>query len=307
MRAILLLNAAAGRIKEDSSLADPAALKQWFETVGVDVEVWSTPAAEIENAARRAADSDVECIIVVGGDGTVRSVAEVLAGGTKPLGVLPAGTLNHFARDLGMPADLDEAIQKLVTAQIDRVDVGEVNGRVFVNNSSVGIYSQMVLQRDALRPASRRHRFVAMLRASWRVLRRFPRFTATIQLDSGEPEARTVPLILISNNPYETGWPKLGRRSDLNQGRLGVYVVRCATRGQLVWCAFQAIRNRLDQIAALESLLASAVAIETERRTVLVSLDGEVMQFRPPLRYRSRARDLLVLRPQAVRSDAPNS
>lgn len=299
MRAILLLNPAAGRIKEDASLADPAAWERRFDEAGIQTEVWSTPGAAIEKAARRAADSDSDCVFVAGGDGTVRSVAEVLVGGNKPLGVLPAGTLNDFARDLGIPAALDEALRVIAAGQIDRVDVGEVNGRVFVNNSSVGLYSRIVLERDALRPTSRRQKFVAMLRASWRVLRRFPRFTAMIQLDGGEADARTVPLILISNNPYETGWPKLGRRSDLDQGRLGVYVVGCTTRAQLVWCAFQAIRSRLDRVAAVESFLASAVAIETRRREVLVSLDGEVMRLRPPLRYRSRPRDLLVLRPTA--------
>jgi diacylglycerol kinase family enzyme len=297
MRAILLLNPAAGRVKEDASLLDSAAWERQCEAAGIEAVVWSTPAMEIAEAARRAAGSDADCVIVAGGDGTVRSVAEVLAGGTKPLAVLPTGTLNHFARDLGMPLDLDEAIRAVAAGRVERIDVGEVNGRVFVNNSSVGLYSQMVLQRDALRPASRRQKFVAMLRASWRVLRRFPRFSADIQLDGGKTVARAVPLVLVSNNPYETGWPRLGRRSKLDRGRLGVYVVRCTTRAQLLWCAFQAVRNRLDKVSAVESFSASAVAIETQRGTAFVSLDGEVIRLRPPLKYRCRPGKLLVVRP----------
>jgi diacylglycerol kinase family enzyme len=307
MRAILLLNPAAGRLKNNRSLADPVSWRRRFETAGIDADVWIAPAADLAEAARRAADSDADCVVVAGGDGTLRTVAEVLAGGKMPLGVLPAGTLNHFARDIGMPQDLDAAVRALADARPDRIDVGELNGRLFVNNSSVGIYSQMVLLRDAQRPSSPRHKLFAMLWASWRVLRRFPRLMANVQLETGEDVTRTVPLILISNNPYETGWPRLGRRSELGSGRLGVYVVCCSTRGQLLWCALQAVRNRLDRVPAVESFLAPSVTIETRRSSVPVSLDGEVMHLVPPLRYRCRPRELLVLRPGAESTAEPDS
>jgi diacylglycerol kinase family enzyme len=107
-----------------------------------------TPGKSLREAAARAV-ADPTCAVVVagGGDGTVNAVAGVLAGTEKPLGVLPLGTLNHFAKDLGIPHEVERAVQLLGTGAPRRVDVAEVNGRVFVNNSSIGVYPLAVRER----------------------------------------------------------------------------------------------------------------------------------------------------------------
>ncbi|HUG90971.1 MAG TPA: diacylglycerol kinase family protein [Planctomycetaceae bacterium] len=299
MRAILLVNTSAGRIRSEPSLADPAAWQRRFRAAGMEGEAWCVPAFEVAPAAQQAARSDADCVVAAGGDGTVRTIAEALAGGDKPLAVLPVGTLNHFARDLGMPLDVDEALRVIATGQVRRIDIGEVNGRVFVNNSSVGIYSRMVLLRDAQRPPSRWRKFLAMAVACVRILRRFPRLTATLRV-AGQAISRTVPLIVICNNPYETAWPQLGRRPELDGGRLGVYVVRCSSRFELLRCVFRALRNRLDRIDSIEMTLTTALSIATHRRRLRVSLDGEVERLSTPLTYRCRPRELLVIAPPPV-------
>ena len=305
MKAILLLNQSAGRVRAEPHLANPAAWRPRFAAAGIEVEVWCQPAQEIAAAAGRAASSDADCVIAAGGDGTIRTVAEAVATTGKPLAVLPVGTLNHFARDLGMPADLDEALRVIATAEPRLIDIGEVNGHVFVNNSSIGIYSRMVLLRDAQHPRSRWSKFLAMTRAFFRVLRRFPRFTAAMHIQ-GRTVARTTPLILISNNPYASGWPQLVRRHQLNGGRLGIYVVGCATRFDLLRCLFRALRQRLDRVESISQFLAPEVTIETRRRHVLVSLDGEVRRLHTPLHYRCRPGGLLVIAP-ALTSQPPSS
>lgn len=296
MKAILLLNQSAGRVRAEPQLADPAAWQPRFAAAGIEVDVWCHPAREIAAQAERAASSDADCVIAAGGDGTIRAVAEAVCATNKPLAVLPVGTLNHFARDLGMPADLDEALRVIATAVPRRIDIGTVNGRVFVNNSSIGIYSRMVLLRDAQHPRSRWGKFLAMTRAFFRVLRRFPQFTAAMRIE-GETVTRTTPLILLSNNPYESGWPQLVRRHQLNGGRLGIYVVRCASRFDLLRCVFRALRQRLDRVDSIERLLAPEITIATRRKHVLVSLDGEVQRLHTPLHYRCRPGGLLVVAP----------
>jgi diacylglycerol kinase family enzyme len=297
MRAVLLLNTTAGRVRSEPALANPDTWRRWFEAAGIAVEIWCGPAGDLESAARQAAQSPVDCVAVAGGDGTVHTVAQVFAGDPKPLAVLPAGTLNHFARDVGMPMDLDAAVRVIAAGYVRRIDLGEVQSRVFVNNSSVGIYSRMVLLRDALRPHSRWGKFLAMFRAFVRVLRRFPRLTVTLHVQ-GQTVTRTVPLVLVSNNPYETGWPRLGRRTALDSGLLSVYVVRCSTRFSLLRCIFQALRNRLDAIGSIESFVAAEVTIAPRRKHVFVSLDGEVERLAGPLTYRSRPRALAIIAPE---------
>src|SRR6185503_16647759 len=95
--------------------------------------------------------SDADAVVIGGGDGTVSAAADRAVRHGKPIGVLPLGTLNHFARDLGMPPDLRDAVRAIATGVVREVDVGEVNGRVFVNNSSIGVYPTVVRDRDEQR------------------------------------------------------------------------------------------------------------------------------------------------------------
>ena len=102
-------------------------------------------------ALQRVKRNEVDVIVAGGGDGTIHTIAAVLAGTGVPLGILPLGTLNHFAKDLGIPMELHDAVDVVAAARGVNVDVGEVNGIVFINNSSIGVYPYMVLDRERLR------------------------------------------------------------------------------------------------------------------------------------------------------------
>src|SRR5688572_9538807 len=116
---------------------------------GVTAEVVVCEPARLTETARRLADGRYAAIVAAGGDGTVSAVAAGLAGTGTPLAVMPLGTLNHFARDLGMSKDLDECARAIARGETMPIDVGEVNGRVFINNASIGIYPEIVMERDA--------------------------------------------------------------------------------------------------------------------------------------------------------------
>ncbi len=162
-----------------------------------------------------------EPIVAGGGDGTVNAVAGRLAGIDVALGVLPMGTLNHFARDAGVPGNLEAAVRNLFTGRVKNVDVGEVNARVFVNNSGIGFYPHFVRQREELerRGHPKRIAFVLALQA---VVRRYLRLRIEAHMDRAGALERVTPFLFVGNNRYETSGLEIGTRARLDSGRLWV-------------------------------------------------------------------------------------
>jgi len=143
MKASVLLNAAAG-LRPRQVQAEVVRVRELFATLEVEANVRLVAGPDLLAAARAAAASDTDVVVMAGGDGTVSAGAGGLAGTGKPMGVLPLGTLNHFARDLGIPTLLEDAVRTVAEGIVREVDVGEANDRVFVNNSSLGLYPAAV-------------------------------------------------------------------------------------------------------------------------------------------------------------------
>jgi len=249
----------------------------------------------IEDGARNALEKGSGLVIAAGGDGTVGSVASVLAGTDCALGVLPAGTFNHFARDLGIPTDLAAAVKVIGRGKIVRVDVAEVNGRKFVNNSSVGLYPNMVLERVH----QRRHgysRWLAFTYASLRALRRFPRIDIRL-ICSGVEIKRSTPLLFVGNNAYEmTGW-RIGQRERLDAGQLFCCIASAASRWELLQLLVRALTGHLPRQSDFDIIHSEEVNIGASRRRLRMAVDGEVVILPPPLRYRIHPRALNVIAP----------
>ena len=142
----VLLNKGGGAVAADAGIADKveAALRE----SGVDAEIELIEGGDCEVRSKAIAERGDALLIVGGGDGTISAAASALVGTKTKLGILPLGTLNHFSRDLGIPADLDEAAKLIATGKERRVDVGEMNKRLFINNSAIGLYPLMVVDRD---------------------------------------------------------------------------------------------------------------------------------------------------------------
>jgi diacylglycerol kinase family enzyme len=226
-------------------------------------------------------------------------VAAALVGGEVPLAVLPLGTLNHFARDLGMPDDLEDAARVIADGTLERVDVGEVNGRTFVNNSSIGLYPLVVRARDAEQRATGHGKGRAMLAAAWRILRRFPVVTVHVTSPQGVILTRT-PFVFVGNNAHEVSPLALGQRRRLDGGHLSLYTMRCRNRLKLFWLTLRAIFQRFDRVDELLTHDVGEISIELPRRHVPVALDGEVVTLASPLRYVIRPGALPVIRPRAA-------
>ncbi|HUP29845.1 MAG TPA: diacylglycerol kinase family protein, partial [Usitatibacter sp.] len=231
-----------------------------------------------------------------GGDGTLSSVASLVVGSETALGVLPLGTLNHFAKDLGMPLDLADAVAVLARGKQSEVDVGEVNGRMFLNNSSLGIYPDIVRDRTRQQRRLGRGKRWALVWATITALRRSAFLHLRITVDGRERIART-PFIFIGNNAYVMEGFEIGKREGLQDGKLSIYFTRRCTRLGLVGLGLRALFGRLTQAHDFEALLAAEVSVETRHSRLPVSADGEVFASNSPFEYRIRPRALKVVVP----------
>ncbi len=293
-KAITLLNRGGGAAAADPDIASKvaAALAQ----AGIDSAVEPIDGAQCEARARAAAERGDPLLIVGGGGGTIAAAAAALAGTKTALGILPLGTLNHFARDLGIPADLDEAVRTIAGGAPRQVDVAEMNGRIFINNSAIGLYPLMVLDRDLQRERLGRSKRLAMLVASLRTLARFRHQRLALTVNDEKTRVDT-PLLFVGNNGYRIDLGAPGRRDSLEDGELCVMVMLKNSRRGLVAASIRALfgRTRADDMVRMEG--AERLRVASGRAELAVSLDGEVVRAAPPLDYRIRKRALIVVAP----------
>jgi diacylglycerol kinase family enzyme len=250
---------------------------------------------DISQLAARALGEGRHPVAAGGGDGTVNAVAGVLAGTAVALGVLPMGTLNHFAKDAGVPLDLEAAVRNVFTGEVNSVDVGEVNGRVFVNNSGLGFYPHFVrIREDQERHGHvKRAAFVLALRA---MVRRYLRLRLKVHMDRAQALEHVTPFLFVGNNRYQTAGLEIGTRSRLDSGRLWVCTAPHAERHNVVGVALRTLLGRETE-GALNILEVKEISIEPGTPRVNVSVDGEVTIMNAPLNYRIRPLALRVVAP----------
>lgn len=280
-------------------------LKEIFAEAGREARIsLATGGSDINAAMRRAVEAGCETLVAGGGDGTINSGASAVVGRGIPLGVLPLGTLNHFAKDLGVPLEVDEAAKVVLQGVVCKVDVGEVNGRIFLNNSSLGAYPAIVRLREKYR-ATVGGKWIAALWAGLTVLRRRP-FMAVRIVAEGEAIIRRTPLILVGNNEYQMAGIHAGSRESLARGRLALYVLNAEQRPGLLGLAWQLLLKGAERVKEVDLITVEEATVETRRRRLQVAADGEVFTLEAPLSYRIRPGALRVYVPEAASACYPH-
>jgi len=289
----VIINAASGTSdKED----ERQILADIFSANDVDAHIeLARSGAEIVEMAKRAAKSGSQTIVAGGGDGTVSAVAAELVGTEKILGVLPLGTLNHFAKDLNIPLDLEEAARTIIAGHVAKVDVGEINGHIFINNSSLGLYPDVVRRREQ-RQRLGYGKWNSLFRSAFKVFRRYPFLDIRLAADGKEIVTRT-PFVFIGNNSYEMESFNIGGRTCLDAGHLSLYMTPRTGRLALLKIALHALFGNLRQAKDFVSLCTDEIWIETKRKQLRVAMDGEVSMLETPLHYRVRPAALRVIVP----------
>ena len=251
---------------------------------------------EIRDAVRRALDDGCTAIVAGGGDGTLNAVASLLIGKPVDFGVLPLGTLNHFAKDLGIPLELPAALEAIAAGHTARVDVGEVGGRHFLNNSSLGLYVDLVRHREHQQQRLGLGKWPAFALAALRALRRWPMMTVTLTVD-GQARVHRTPFVFIGNNVYRMEGFDIGERERLDGGVLSVYIAERAGRLALLALGLRALAGRLRQARDFRAFTATELRIDRPRPQMRIATDGEICRLPVPLHYRIHPRALSVIVP----------
>lgn len=289
-----IINARSG-CGHDASWAKQ--LTDLFTTHGMAVRVeLAADGAQMTEAVQRALRDSPSTIIAGGGDGTINSIAAHVVGSDVRLGVLPLGTLNHFAKDLHIPLDLDQAVRTIAAAHATQVDVGEVNAHVFLNNSSLGLYPLMVRDRERQQRTGM-GKWPALIKASWKILSVHRSQRMHLVVDGRAIERRT-PLVFIGNNPYVLTGFDIGARTALDGGLLSLYILLRDQRSSLIWLAVRALFGRIHQGTDFLAMTAEDIVITTQHARMRVATDGEVEPLPTPLHYRIRKRALRVIVPK---------
>jgi diacylglycerol kinase family enzyme len=255
-----------------------------------------SPPQALREIVERELGAGANAIVAGGGDGTVNAVASVLAGRPTPLGVLPLGTLNHFAKFVQIPLDLPKAVETIAKGHVTHVDVGRVNDRIFVNNCSIGIYPNIVERRERLREEGYR-KWPAFFVAALEMLRREDEVDVRLDVE-GRAIVSQTPFVFVGNNEYEVEGIHIGARSRLDAGRLFAYLAPRVHTRDLPKLLTRAVLGRARQEGVLQVVSARELWIETfSGRNIKGACDGEVLTLKPPLHFRSWPGALSVLVP----------
>jgi YegS/Rv2252/BmrU family lipid kinase len=273
---------------------DRAAVEAALRAAGIRGAIDMADGRHIEERVQARLEEGAKTLIVGGGDGTIGAAVSALAGKEATLGILPLGTLNHFARDLGITTDLAKAAALIAEGHVRAVDVAEVNGRIFVNNSAIGLYPLMIVDRDSQQQRLGRSKRLAMLVASLRTLARFHDQRLTLTTGEGRSSLDT-PLLFVGNNDYRVAMPGAGQRYALDDGHLCVLVMRKKDVRGFLAATFRALVGliREDDMVRLDGV--ERLRVDSRRPMLTVSIDGETCRMKPPLDYRIRKRALRVI------------
>ena len=296
MKILVILNSLSGKDPSREGESRAEEISTAFQAVGIDAQVKSPEIPDFSAFMKQVEMSHFDAVVAAGGDGTISTVAGVLAGTSTPLGILPLGTLNHLAKDLNIPFDLKEAVLTIAAGKTREIDVGEVNGHIFVNNSSIGLYPKAVLRRNQEIIRLGRGKWPAMLDASIRVFLRFPLVTLRLETSDGSL-TRTTPFLFVGNNRYEMKLLRVGDRPSLENGELCTYLLKHAGRLALLRILLMGLLG-IKQDSDFTFILSKEVQVRTRRRRITVSADGQLMTLETPLNYRIRPKALRVFAPE---------
>lgn len=296
MRVHCVLNRDSGGLKTTNIKVLIDTLKKAFSDEGHDISIAVLRGREMNSAIEDAANGNYDALIAVGGDGTVSSAAAKLVSKSMALGILPGGTMNLFARSLGIPFDLEKAAQALAKGKIEKVDTASLNGRVFILHFSIGLHPHLVRKRIQMNYQSRLQKMYASFRAALLAFSAPPNLQLDIELDERRL-ASTTPAFSVSNNIYGEG--HLPYADQLDKGVLGIYICKAQRRYELFKLGLDILLGRWQSGGGVEVLSASKAVVKVVHvtKTAKIILDGELLDMPDKIEIVTRPGSLNVLKP----------
>ncbi|THF52519.1 diacylglycerol/lipid kinase family protein [Allorhizobium terrae] len=272
---------------------------QVFRSAGHDVTCVAVPGREIVDAMQSAADEGYDALVAGGGDGTISTAAGIAWRAGLPLGVVPAGTMNLFARSLKLPLDIWQVLEVLATAEVQSVDIASVNGQPYVHQFSAGMHARMVRLRNRMNFASRLGKIRASASAALSVMFKPPHFEVDFDMKGdGRSEKREVSAISVCNNPI--GSNPLFFADDLTTGQLGVYLAAPLDTVGVAGLAIDIVRGRLTENQSVMAAETKSVRLHfpKHKKGVVCVVDGELLHMPRDVEIKIHPGELKVLAPQ---------
>jgi YegS/Rv2252/BmrU family lipid kinase len=290
----VVINASSGGANRDQKLLD---LRAAFEKQNISPEFFlAHKGSNVTEVAQKAVANGFKLIAVSGGDGTINAVASVLVNSDTCLGVLPHGTFNHLAKDLHIPLELDQAIDVLINGQQKQIDTALVNNKLFLNNSSIGLYSRLVHFRDE------QHRNgwskkLALVRALFTMYSSYSFLNVEVEVE-GVRQLYKTPLVLVGNNPYIVDGLDLGTRDVLDSGKLSLHIIKHSNRFDVIKLILHGLFKRLSSHPQFDIVQTESLTLHTRKQFLKVAIDGEVVTQSSPLKYKIQPKSLCVMVPK---------
>ena len=276
-----------------SSLGDKLETTVRDAFAGQNIDLQLIDGKDIAEAVKSVGNRAV--VAIGGGDGTQGTAAAAFANSDTAQIVLPLGTRNHLAKQLGMPVDLAEAAKLAVTGKTEQIDLAKGGERVFVNNASIGLYTKLVRERDKRWGP----KWLGTIPATWIVLRTLRAKALHLKID-GKSERVVTPLLFIGNNRYSLDAGSVGQRESLSDGVLSLFVVAQASPLALIGFAFRALLGKADERRDFCALADAREVVIEGHGAIDVAFDGEVERMALPLTFAIMPGALKVLVPVEV-------
>lgn len=290
----VLANPGAGLASRDGS-----ALAAAMDVFGPDVPLRRlTDGETFDHAVEQALADGYTTLVAAGGDGTVTAIAHALTGRAASLGILPLGTFNFVSRGLGLPEDPAAAARAILAGHPHRISVGAVNGQVFLNNVSIGLYPRILAEREATYARFGRFRLLAYWTVLATLIRAQRAPTLTIETETGRREIRT-PLVFIARSAYQLERFGLSAQDIISDDRFAIFVALRESRWHLIRLALHLALRRLVPGADVELFCARKLTIRTPRRRPKVAFDGERRRMLAPLTFEIREDALSLIIPDS--------
>lgn len=301
MRFLAVLNRGGGTLRTMDIDAFVGRCRDTLEGAGHAVEFSIVNGDGLSEALAQAARAGADVLLAGGGDGTISAAAAVLMGSDTALAVLPAGTMNLFARGLGIPLDLDQAVADFANGEIRSVDIATANGQPFVHQFSIGLHSDLIRRREALNYSSKFGKMRASVVAALATIARPPRLHFELAMPDAAIRA-TASSLGISNNALAGGPLPVAARLD--GGELGIYIARAHRSGEIMRLLLALATGRWNQSSVVEIHRAPNVRLTLSGRSrrIQCAIDGELgrLEARTEIAIHPGALKVLVPRPAAA-------
>jgi len=298
-KVLVIYNPRSGTLLRGDEDDPEGLLRELFSERGIEADLHAFDADALPEWLERAERSDIDAVVVCGGDGSILAVVAALGNRKLPLGLLPGGTMNILARDIGLPTDLAQAADVIARGRVEAIDVAEVNGKPFLCNSAIGLMPHLARTREQLRDMPLWRKWPRVVAEFFTLVRKYPRLRVAIEIDGRTRRFRTRALAVSNNLMSDTRGP-IPARDSLDAGVLGFYVACETSRWALLRIALRMLAGTWQGDLAMERFSATSAILSLDRaRPLSVMNDGEPSQFQTPLHYNIRPGALRVLVPAA--------